>query len=156
MPLIIPLADRPDLIPTLARWFVDEWGDVDGRPLPQVEEQLRGNLGRDTVPMTWLAMEGDVLVGTISLDRHDLPGFDHLSPWLACLYVVREHRQRGIARRLVEHLIGHAQRIGVPVVYLWTWNLTSWYGTMGWRTIDHTEIAGHGITVMRRDLASEK
>lgn len=152
---ILPLADRPDAIPQLARWFHHEWGAVDGRPPIEIERQLCGNLGRGGVPMTWLAVEGETVIGTVSLDLHDLPGYDHLSPWLACLYVVESHRGRGIARQLVTKVMSEAQRIGLPAVYLWTWNLEAYYQSLGWKTQAMVPVAGQFASLMRHDFSPQ-
>jgi hypothetical protein len=41
---IRPLADVPEYIPVLARWFHAEWHDFDGRALATIEAQLSENL----------------------------------------------------------------------------------------------------------------
>jgi hypothetical protein len=80
--IIRPLADMPEAIPLLARWFYAEWHDFDGRSLASIEAQLVENLARDSIPITFLAQSGSELVGTASLDLSDLPLFEHLSHWL--------------------------------------------------------------------------
>ena len=50
------LADRPDFIPTLARWHHEEWADL--RPGDSVEARilrLQGSRGRGRIPLTVIA-----------------------------------------------------------------------------------------------------
>ncbi len=152
MTTVIPLADRADAIPQLARWFHNEWGALDPRPIEQIQHQLRGNLQRDAIPVTWIAVDGDRVIGTISLDREDLPGFNHLTPWLACFYVEQAYRGRGTGRELLAHLLTEARRLRVESIYLWTSNLEAYYASKGWRRIDEATLSGHRIAVMRRDI----
>ena len=51
---IEPLANYPEAIPTLARWFNEEW-PYENRSLDARETQLRENLNRDRSPITWVA-----------------------------------------------------------------------------------------------------
>ena len=91
--LIEPLADCAEAIPMLAQWFCEEWA-YEERPRGAVEAQLRGNLNRDRVPITWVRRAGGEVIGTVSLDLSDLPvpAYAQLSPWLASLYVVPSAR----------------------------------------------------------------
>ena len=46
------LADVPESIEILARWFHEEWQAFDSRSTDSIAAQLRENLNRDSVPMT--------------------------------------------------------------------------------------------------------
>src|ERR1700722_17054514 len=93
---INPLADLSAGIPKLAQWFFDEWHAFDGRSIESIQAQLFENLNRDSVPITFVAHRNSELLGSVSLDLSDLPPFDHLSPWLASLYVHTPFRGAGI------------------------------------------------------------
>jgi ribosomal protein S18 acetylase RimI-like enzyme len=45
---------------------------------------------------------------------------------MAVLYVLPEYRGRGIARKLQDHALEQAQRLGYPEIYLYT-KLTGFY-----------------------------
>jgi GNAT superfamily N-acetyltransferase len=87
----------------LAGWFHREWSTFDGRSVKVIEAQLAENLSRDSIPITFLAIEESILVGTVSLDLSDLPSHDHLSPWLASLFVLPAARGQGIGTDLIRH-----------------------------------------------------
>lgn len=145
---IRPLADFPERVPILARWFHAEWHDFDGRALPAIESQLCENLNRDRIPITFLALSGSELVGTVSLDLVDLPSFDHLSPWLASLYVLPEARRRGIGTALVQHAQRFALANAISPLYLWTSESTRLYEKCGWTILQRSTYNSHPVTLM--------
>src|SRR4051812_20450451 len=57
----------------------------------------------DSIPLTLVAAEGNEPVGSVSLVESDLTGWDHLTPWLASLYVRPDWRGQGIGKLLVGH-----------------------------------------------------
>ena len=147
---IEPLANFPKAIPTLAGWFNDEW-PYENRSLDAREAQLRENLNRDCLPISWVARDGEETIGTVSLDLADLPvpKYAQLSPWLASLYVVSPARGRGVGPALVNHLLEFARSRSLATVYLWTPGSTKLYEKLGWKTFDTAIYAGHPITLMR-------
>lgn len=147
--LIQSLADRPEAISILAEWFFAEWHAFDGRSRAEIEVQLRGNLNRDCAPVTFLAVLGSKVIGTVSLDLLDLPAYDHLSPWLASLYVAPAFRRAGTGRALVTHLIAFAHAKEVACIHLWTPGSTRLYEQCGWRILEKTTYSGQPITIMR-------
>ena len=151
--LIEPLADCAEAIPMLAQWFCEEW-PYEGRLRGAVEAQLRENLNRDRVPITWVRRAGVQVIGTVSLDLSDLPlaAYAQLSPWLASLYVIPSARGRGVGRALVNHLLDFARRSSISRVYLWTPGSTGLYEKCGWKTFDATTYAGRAITLMQIGL----
>jgi predicted N-acetyltransferase YhbS len=69
-----------------------------------------------------LAWANGESVGTVNLIENDDPQRQHLRPWLAALFVLPEHRQRGIGSALVRSLLARANRLSIPTVYLGTNN----------------------------------
>lgn len=147
--VIKPLADRPELVSLLARWFHAEWSEIDGRSLISIEAQLNENLSPDSVPITFLAESNDQIVGTVSLDVADFPSLDHLTPWVASLYVVPSARGHGVGTTLLRHVQNFAKARKLEPVYLWTLRDTRFFENCGWRTLRHTTYNSHPVTVMR-------
>src|SRR4029453_7094470 len=114
------LGDVPSAIPVLAEWFCAEWHDFDGRSRSEIEVLLRHSLSRDALPVTFVALESTEVIGTVTLDVSDLPHYDHLTPWLASLYVVPSRRRAGLGRALIKHLVTFALERGYSPIYLWT------------------------------------
>ena len=146
---IRPLADNPEAVPLLARWFYAEWHSFDGRSRSTIEAQLTENFHRDCIPITFLAMSGCEVVGTVSLDLSDLPPFDHLSPWLASLYVIPEARGAGIGTALICHAQQYAASRQINQLYLWTPGATSLYEKCGWTVLNRAHYHTRPITLMR-------
>src|SRR5689334_20027726 len=125
---ISPLAHVPHAIPILAQWFHEEWNRFDHRSVAEIEDQLEQNYRNvDRIPLTFVAHTRDEIVGSVSLDLSDLPPFDHLSPWLASLYVTPHARSAGVGGALVRHLQQFAASIGIKTMYLWTPGTTQLY-----------------------------
>lgn len=82
------LADHPDLVPVLARWHRDEWGQfVPGGSLEAWTRGLAGRAHRDRIPMTLVALVNGHPAGSSSLVQYDLHTRRDLTPWLAGVYV---------------------------------------------------------------------
>jgi GNAT superfamily N-acetyltransferase len=63
---------------------------------------------------------------------------DDLTPWLCGVYVVPEHRRRGIASELVRHAMQVAKRLGVEALYLYaeTDAAEALYRSVGWQVLE--------------------
>jgi predicted N-acetyltransferase YhbS len=146
--LIVPLRERRSAIPILARWFFEEWFSLDHRTIDEIQTALAETLTAISIPITFIAIWGDEVVGTVSLDPEDLPGFEHLSPWLASLYVAPAWRGKGVATRLVKHTKEFAQTNRFPKVYLWTPISPALYERCGWTHLQSANYQGQPITVM--------
>ena len=148
--LIEPLANCPEIIPTLAQWICDEW-PYEERTRGAAETQLQGNLNRDRLPMTWVCRSGEQVIGTVSLDLSDLPlpAYTHLSPWLASLYVVPSARGRGAGGALMKQVLDFSRRGSISTVYLWTPGSTAMYEKRDWKILGTDTYASHSITVMQ-------
>ena len=96
------LADHLDTIPTLAKWFRDQWSDYFAdMSQEELEQDFLSDAFYDRLPIRLVAFESSELVGTIVLREHgseDLPAFQ---PELGGLYVAESHRWHGIGTALV-------------------------------------------------------
>jgi GNAT superfamily N-acetyltransferase len=143
------LGEVPSAIPVLAGWFFAEWHEFDGRSRSEIEVLLRHNLSGDALPVTFVALDNTAVIGTVTLDVSDLPHYDHLTPWLASLYVVPSRRRAGIGRALIKHLVTFALERALSPVYLWTPGSTRLYEECGWRVHCSDNYSGRPITIMR-------
>jgi GNAT superfamily N-acetyltransferase len=146
------LADYPEHIPVLAQWHYAQWAYLDvGVSAAQRAAVLRKH-GRDTVPMTLVALSGDTLLGSASLIQHDMDTRMDLSPWLASVYVDPPYRERGIGSALVEAIVDWAERLGFSALYLFTPDRAPFYERLGWHILEHTIYRGYAQTVMALSL----
>ncbi len=145
------LADHPEAAPLLAAWHHDEWRTLlPGWTLEQATAELRSHTGRRQVPTTFVALDGDAVIGSASLLTADLDGWEHLTPWVASVYVVSALRGRGIGRRLVARAVEEAHALGVPKVYLFTAGQEAYYARFGWSPLARTRHHSHDIVIMER------
>ena len=150
---ILRLGQRPDCIEQLAQWHFAQWGDMN--PSSTVErriDRLRGHLEPGRVPQTFVAVDGQRLLGSASLVAADLPARDDLSPWLASVYVDPPFRNRGIGAALVQRVAEEAQALGFSTLYLCTPDRARFYANLGWQVIELAEWNGLQVTVMELPL----
>jgi GNAT superfamily N-acetyltransferase len=149
---IVALAERPELVPTVARWHWDVWGAED--PAGSLESwtaRAAGWANHDAIPMMFVALAGDSPVGSVTLMAHNLSerrDLWDLWPWLSGLYVVPEWRGRGVGRALVARAEAQARSMGVARLYLHTARARGLYERIGWEPIGEDVHAGAAVTIM--------
>ena len=143
------LADQPNKIPEIAAWQFGEWGHLaPGDSIVQRATRLEGHLTKENLPITFVALLGDVAVGSASLVVHDLPGREDLFPWLASVFVLPQHRRNGIGVALVHRIVEEAVRLEVNRIFLFTWDQEKLYRNLGWQVLERTNHKGKEIVIM--------
>lgn len=158
---IEPLTGHDHLAALLADWHHREWGhlyaaDVWDRTDAEREFVAMAQAGSND--LTWVAFDdaaadtsADAVLGSVSLvASDDLDGYDHLTPWLASLFVTDAARGRGVGTALVDALLEAAREAGHEVVYLFTSGQQHFWASRGWSVVDHIDTEGHPATVMAR------
>lgn len=153
---IDPLSKNREWIPRLARWHHEQWaafnpGEILADRVARLEAQADGN----DLPLTWVALEKDVLLGSASLVRSDMETRPELSPWLASVFVAPEHRNRGIGGGLVRSVMGEAAARGFPRLYLFTPDRDPFYARLGWSVREKLEYHGEVVSLMSLELGAE-
>ena len=148
------LADHSAFLPVIAAWHHDEWAYIrPGDTVERRQKRLAAECGRQQIPTTLVALKDGTPVGSISLIAEDMDSHPHLTPWLASLYVAKEHRRQGIGAALVRRVIEEAKSLRVPRLYLYTPSEERFYRGLGWRTLEQTSYAGKPATIMAYDIA---
>jgi GNAT superfamily N-acetyltransferase len=150
---IVPLAERPDLLPLVAEWGHATWGHLSpGDTAAKRAERLKRHLQVDAVPTTVVALDAaGVPVGSAGLLAHDIEG-DPRGPWLASVYVVPERRGEGFGKAVVGAIEASAARAGIELLYLFTPDKMGFYASLGWTAIESLHHRGEHITVMTKRL----
>lgn len=147
------LADCPETIPQIAGWLYQEWGRFNpGASVERGIQRLEQRLDRDHVPLTLVAHADGQPVGTVSLVDCDMDTRPDLSPWLASLYVLPEHRRRGVGKALVEALVREARRLGIGSLYLFTYGEEAFYARLGWQKFEDCNYQGREVVIMRKTV----
>ena len=150
--IIQPLHAAPQHASRVTEWL---WQAFGGETLPQAffasivgHSQTPGAL-----PITFIAAEGEMLLGTVGLWRCDLISRQDLYPWMAALYVAPEARGRGLAGNLQQHVIGYARTQGYSELFLYS-ACRDFYERFGWQYIgeglDYPAVA---VSLYRYDLS---
>lgn len=150
--IIQPLHAAPQHASRVTEWL---WQAFGGETLPQaVFASIVGHSQTPgALPITFIAAEGEMLLGTVGLWRCDLISRQDLYPWMAALYVAPEARGRGLAGKLQQHVIGYARTQGYSELFLYS-ACRDFYERFGWQYIgeglDYPTVA---VSLYRYDLS---
>jgi GNAT superfamily N-acetyltransferase len=141
------LADRPDLLPSVARLRRQEWGTEPGRQaLRWWIDTTRSEAGRDALPIAFVAVNSNgEAIGAVSLAPADLPERSDLTPWVVGTIVHADHRGAGIGGALMTRLQQWAAASGIPQLWVATGGqAVSFYRRCGWRVAEVLDRADGG------------
>lgn len=149
------LKNHPDAIPELAHI----WHDVLGKiwipdvPVERVITRFADHLNDQDLPITFVALDGEIPVGMCSLRENDGIRPD-LTPWLGSLVVDPKHQKQGIGKMLIDVTVQKAKELGFKKLYLFAFDPTipEYYKRLGWSQICMDEFKSHSVTVMEVDL----
>ena len=151
--VIRDLRDAPELLPVAVSLVWNEWSYLTDETLAEAEEAWQTHLTAPRLPTHLVAIDNDSCVGTATLAPYDLPIRPNLTPWLAAVIVMPEHRGNGVGRTLVtevERLAG--ERFGFESIYLFTTDAADFYHRRGWRRREQDVYREQAITIMGKSL----
>ena len=148
---IQPLANHREHLPALAGYWVTEWAHLyrdwdENKARQEVETQ---NTDR-RLPTTLVALEGTELLGSVSLIFDDLPGHDHLNPWLASLYVLPSCRGKSVGSALVKEAEQVFQQNGFHQAYLFTERTEKFFEMLGWQLMKKSHCHEHPVVILQK------
>ncbi len=129
---IVPLYAVPQHEQQVTDWLWQTFGTPDSRDF--FASIITTSQREDEMPLTFVAVEGEKLVGTVGLWRCDLISRQDLYPWLAALYIDENQRGHGLGEKLQQHVIEHARALGYPQLYLYS-ACKGYYERFGWQFI---------------------
>lgn len=142
------LADNLLQIPTLAAWHHTQFSYLNPSvTIEQRIEKLTASARKGQLPMTLVAVVDGQLLGSASLLSHTIT-HQHLSPWLSSVYVVPDHRCKGIGSALARRVVHEAASMGMEQVHLFTPSSEAMYARLGWKFLEHSEYRGHRLSIM--------
>lgn len=137
------LADHPETIPFLIRWFRAQWPDYFANRTPaDIAQDFHAEANRSGIPVRLLAFVDGDLAGTITLRDRAIQSLPDYRPGLGGLFVPEKHRRRGIGTALVRAGMDVAQREGYERVYATTVAARGILERLGWqlvRTVAHED-----------------
>jgi polyamine oxidase len=153
------LTGHRHLATPLARWHAAEFAhlyDPNHWNATIAEGELTAMAEPGSTDITWVAFDGDGrqladVLGSVSLlVSDDLAGFEHLTPWLASLFVTEPARGHGVGGALVDRVLAEAFEHGHPYLHLFTAGQQQYYLDRGWRTVASVEQRGTAACVMAK------
>jgi GNAT superfamily N-acetyltransferase len=134
-----------------ARWRVDAFSVLQA----DFEQELRSleRFASDQSHGVGLVAKADgEPIGTCLLIEQEIEPNHDVSPWLAGLFVVQEHRRKGAGAVLVHAIEDQARQRGFSRLYLYTRNAAEFYVRLGWSVLERTNWKGAETAFMLRDL----
>lgn len=132
------LADHPAFVAILAPAIWEHWREAlpEDTTIEHRIAKLRQHMQKAALPMALVAHEQGEVLGTASLRLHDLEGREDLSPWLGGVFVLQNHRGKGVASMLCRAIKQTASDMGIEALYLFTPDQQNLYKRLGWRTVE--------------------
>lgn len=94
------------------------------------------NTKHNTFPITLVALENGVCLGTVSIYENDLKIRGKYKPWLASLYTKPEYRSTGVGEKLLAKAIDVVKELGYNEFYLRTEDSSEYYRNRGWTYVE--------------------
>jgi N-acetylglutamate synthase-like GNAT family acetyltransferase len=149
---IVNLKERKEHIQTLAVWHHQQWAYLHTNDsVERRAEELAAEFASDGIPKTFVAVEGDIVLGSASLILHDMDTRTDLTPWLASVFVAPKQRKEGIGSALVRQVVKQAKKQGVRKLYLFTPDKAVFYKRLGWSPFESVNYHGHPVEIMMID-----
>lgn len=149
---ILPLYAAPQFAELAIDWIWRAFGD--GLPREFFQSVIDHSQTPGALPLTFIAVEDERLLGTVGLWRCDLITRQDLYPWLAALYVDEAARGKVLAGKLQEHVIAYAAQAGYTELHLWS-ACRDFYERYGWQYIgDGLEYPNTQVHLYRYSLCA--
>jgi predicted N-acetyltransferase YhbS len=149
------LADGPQHIPALAAWHYAQWGELNpANDAAARIERFQKHLQKSAIPTTFVACNGDELLGSASLVTSDLDMRPQLTPWLASVFVAPAARNQGVGAAIVQRVMAEARAVGVPRLHLFTLDREAFYTRLGWQLLERAIYRDHEIAIMAVDFSN--
>ena len=145
---ILELSKTPQYLEQLAEWHQREWAHLNpGESLTNRINEMQLHLNSSFLPTTFVALD-EKLLGSAAIVSNDMETHPQLIPWLASVYVLPEHRHKGIGSGLVLHTMNQAKLEGIETVHLFTPDQKTFYQRLGWQTFAEEQYRGEHVTIM--------
>ncbi|HCZ9099638.1 TPA: GNAT family N-acetyltransferase [Klebsiella michiganensis] len=150
--IIHPLYAAPQHASCVTEWLWRAFG-ADALPRAFFASIVEHSQTPGALPITFVAVEGERLLGTVGLWRCDLISRQDLYPWMAALYVAPEARWQGLAGKLQQHVIGYARAQGYTELFLYS-ACRDFYERFGWQYIgEGLDYPASAVSLYRYDLS---
>ena len=133
------LKTEQGLLDIITDWMYDWWGEDLHRTYEEVKHFTEHSAEDDRLPQTYgLFVEGE-LVGVYQFRLDDLFVRPDIYPWLANVYVAKEHRGKGYGKALNESVLQMGRdNLDCDELYLYTHHV-GLYDKYGWEYVSQID-----------------
>jgi GNAT superfamily N-acetyltransferase len=147
------LADHPEAIPVIRKWFEMEWAAYYGPGGPgDAEQDLLAYSRRRQLPVGLIAFYEDQLCGIAALKSHSMSTHPHLGPWAAAGLVLPPFRGRGVGSSLLRALEEVARDLGYSTIYCGTATAIGLLERNGWQFMEGVRYDGENVSIYQKAL----
>ena len=149
------LADHPEAIPVIQRWFEEEWASYYGSGGPgDAERDLWAYSSRGQLPVGLIAYYEGQLCGIAALTAYSIRTHTHLGPWAAGL-VLPPLRGRGVGSGLLHALEEVARGLGYATMYCATATAMGLLERHGWQCLERVIYEGKQLSIYHKALSHD-
>ena len=137
------LAQHLEFISEIVSWKIKEFNYLNpDRTNVDVLKSVQQHLNINKLPITYVLLLNNKIIGTASLRPIDLETYQQVTPWLGSVIIATEYRNQGIGTYMINAIMKEAFKFGHKKWYLYTADRASFYEEMGWQKIDETSCNG--------------
>lgn len=127
---IIEISERTDLIDKAVDYFWKCWGNDNNFQF--YKDCIVNSLDKKkSLPKFYILLKDEEIIASYALLTNDIISRQDLYPWLACLFVNPENRNKGIAEQLLHHGLQETKNKGFESLFLSS-DLENFYERKGW------------------------
>jgi len=147
------LAQYPTYVDQISAWFFEEWGDgVEGRTIGQFSDVLIERMNIDKLPVAFVALASDELIGTASLICNEISSLPRYKHWLASVFVDPGQRRQGWGTKIVRAAVQIAPDYGIDKLFLYTRSHIDFYQQLGWEYVETLQYRNRDAMIMGYSL----
>lgn len=142
------LKDYPQHAEEVISWLNKEFGGT--RSERFYRSIVRHSMNSKSLPITFVAVEDNTLLGTVGIWQADLLSRQDLSPWISALVVNPKYRNEGVGKRLQSHAVKFCKDLGINEVFLYT-DIRDYYEHLGWTKFEiGYEYSGNEVQIYKK------
>lgn len=130
---IVALHDAVEHFWPVAQWIYEQWWATPDNSVQIVSDLLKEHLASTPLPATLVAVMDGQPVGSISLVEQAVADRTDLTPCLTALFVLPEHRHRGVATQLLNAAFTQAKAQGAERVFFAVPEQEDFFARRGWQ-----------------------
>ena len=145
------LADHPEHLSTIAKWYYDEWGK-NGKSFTYdaiYEIGLSRVNNKGALPFSFVLLSDDSVIGVAELKYRENKHHPEYEHWIGGVYVCPNHRGKGYSEVLISRAKQFARELGIEKLYLQSdAHNIALYQKYGFEALHESEHSGDVTTIM--------